>query len=214
MSYGIKIMVSGKNACFTRPEFKVERVSYDVITPSAARGIIEAIYWKPAIKWIIDKIHVINPVKFDSVRRNERLGIVVSPDKVKKVMNGAQIRSDHTQRTSLILCDVCYVIEAHFELTEKATIEDTAEKHYNIAIRRMCNGQCFSRPYLGCREFAADFEFIKDKIPESHYSGEKDLGFMLYDIDFVNDAKATFFRALMVNGIIDVNTCLQCGCVA
>lgn len=216
MGYGIKLKVWGDYACFTRPEMKVERVSYDVITPSAARGILEAVYWKPAISWKIDKIHVLNKISFDNIRRNEVLG-KISTGKVKNAMGGGDVslyqdsNDDRVQRASLVLRDVCYCIEAHFELTDKAGPDDTEKKHYNIALRRMKRGQCFNQPYFGCREFPASFEFLDGDVPESYYSGEKDLGFMLHDIDFEDENKAVFFRANMVDGEIDVNKCLCFG---
>ncbi|TAJ43959.1 type I-C CRISPR-associated protein Cas5c [Methanofollis fontis] len=223
IGFGIKLKVWGDYACFTRPEMKVERVSYDVITPSAARGILEAIYWKPAISWKIDKIHVLNPIRFDNIRRNERPG-KISTGKVKTAFKGgdAALYQDSTedtvQRASLVLRDVCYAIEAHFEMTDRAGPEDTAEKHYNVALRRMRKGQCFHHPYFGCREFPVQFELIEGKVPASCYrgetGGERDLGFMLYDIDFTDDMKAVFFRASMVDGVIDIQKCLCYGGVS
>jgi len=202
---------------------KVERVSYDVITPSAARGILEAIYWKPAIFWKIDKIHILNPIRFDNIRRNERPG-KISVVNVKTALKGGDITlyQDSTaktdQRASLLLRDVCYVIEAHFEMTDRAGPDDTVEKHYNIALRRMRKGQCFHHPYFGCREFPAQFELIEGEVPVSCYYGDKggewDLGFMLYDIDFSDEMKAVFFRASMMDGIIDVQKCLCYGGVS
>ena len=210
MAYGIKLKVWGEYACFTRPEMKVERVSYDVITPSAARGIIEAIYWKPAIRWVIDRITVINPIKFGNIRRNELLG-VVSMSSVKKAYMGNEKIQLHqstdniVQRASLILKDVCYYIEAHFELTVNAGETDTKEKHYNIALRRLRKGQCFHRPYFGCREFPVNFELTENIDLTSFYENEeKDLGFMLWDIDFNDGASPLFFRPIMKNGVIDV----------
>lgn len=214
MSYGIKLKVSGDYACFTRPEMKVERVSYDVITPSAARGIVEAIYWKPAIRWVIDKIHVLNEIKFTNIRRNE-VSRKIPAGNIKAVMNGGgaelyQIAPEiRQQRASLILKDVSYIIEAHFCLTDKAGPEDTAEKHYNIALRRMKKGQCYHQPCLGTREFAAKFELVEDNIPASCHTGERDLGWMLWDIDFENDMEPIFFRALMKDGVIQVNDLLK-----
>lgn len=223
IGFGIKLKVWGDYACFTRPEMKVERVSYDVITPSAARGILEAIYWKPAIFWKIDKIHVLNPIKFDNIRRNERPGKIPT-GKVKAALKGGDVAlyqdstEDTVQRASLVLRDVCYVIEAHFEMTDRAGPDDTVEKYYNIALRRMRKGQCFHYPYFGCREFPVQFELIDDEIPMSYYygkkEGEKDLGFMLYDIDFSDEMKAVFFRACMVDGVIDVQKCLSNGGVS
>ena len=220
MGYGFKLKVWGDYACFTRPEMKVERVSYDVMTPSAARGILEAIYWKPAIMWKIDKIHVLNPIRFDNIRRNEVLG-TISVSQIKKAMKGEEVElyqdsnEDRAQRASLLLRDVCYCIEAHFELTKDAGPEDTPEKHYNMALRRMRKGQCYHNPYLGCREFPANFEIIEEGIPASCYSGEKDLGFMLWDLQYNKDSKKEpipiFYRAFMKDGIIDIEKCLCYG---
>ena len=162
MGYGFKVEVWGDYALYTRPEFKVERVSYDIITPSAARGLLEAIYWKPAVKYIIDKIHVYNEPKFTNIRRNEVSVKILSSD-AKSLMKGNSTAKGYIntkdviqQRASMILKDVKYVIEAHFELTDKAGEEDTNEKHYNIMLRRLRNGQFFHQPCLGVREFAAN----------------------------------------------------------
>ena len=211
MGYGIKILVKGAYACFTRPEMKVERVSYDVMTPSAARGIIEAIYWKPAIVWRIDKIHVLHKIEFTNIRRNElKNKIALSEGKIKKTVEGEAdtfyqvITDDRQQRAALILKNVAYVIEAHFEMTDKAGEADTPEKHYNIAKRRMEKGQCYNQPYLGTREFSASFEWVEDT-PKSFYEGKKiDLQYMLYDIDFQKNREPIFFRAEMLDGIIDL----------
>ncbi len=202
MGYGIKIRVWGDYALFTRPEMKVERVSYDVMTPSAARGILEAIYWKPSIRWVIDRIHVLRPVRFDNIRRNE-LASRVSVN--KSDMQGDRpvcryIEDDRQQRASMVLRDVEYVIEAHFELT--GFYASDPGKHLAIFERRVKKGQCFHRPYFGCREFPVNFEWC-DEVPESVLKGKQDLGYMLYDIDFENDMTPRFFRAVMRNGIID-----------
>jgi len=214
MGFGIKLEVWGDYALFTRPEMKVERVSYDVITPSAARGIIEAIYWKPAIVWKIDKIHVLSPIEFTNIRRNE-VSSKISARTVESVMNGGDkplyinTNADRQQRASMILKNVRYVIEAHFELTDKAGETDTVEKHYNIALRRMRTGQCYHNPCLGCREFPANFKLVEDELPKSSLIGETDLGFMLYDMDFTcsEDIRPMFFRAIMRDGIIDLKDC-------
>jgi len=214
MAYGIALHVWGKYACFTRPEMKVERVSYDVMTPSAARGILEAIYWKPAIRWIIERIHVLKPVHFTSVRRNE-LAAKVPVGTIKKAMKDPAtplevfIEDNRQQRAALVLKDVEYVIEAHFELTSKAGSRDhndaKPEKHLEIFRRRAETGQCFTRPYLGTREFAAYFFWIdRDSIPPSSLEGTLDLGWMLLDIDFSNEMEPRFFRAVMENGVIEV----------
>ena len=214
MGYGIAIRVQGPYALFTRPEMKVERVSYDVITPSAARGIIEAVYWKPAIHWVIDKIHVLSEIQFTNIRRNE-VSQKASTDNVLEVMKGTYRQlyiaatESRQQRASMVLRDVDYVIEAHFDLTDKAGSDDTVEKHYNIVLRRLRNGQRFHAPCLGTREFPARVELIEDRrdIPSSLLIGERDLGWMLYDLDFSNprDIKPMFFRAQMHNGVIDVS---------
>jgi len=202
MSYGIKLRVWGDYALFTRPEMKVERVSYDVMTPSAARGILEAIYWKPAIVWVIDRIHVLRPVRFENIRRNELANRVAvnqrDMDEGKTVCR--YIEDDRQQRASLVLRDVDYFIEAHFELTGS----DDAEpgKHLAIFERRVKNGQCFHRPYFGCREFPVNFEWC-DEIHATPFSGDQDLGYMLHDIDFANDMTPHFFRAVMQDGIIN-----------
>ena len=202
MSYGIKLRVKGDYALFTRPEMKVERVSYDVMTPSAARGILEAIYWKPVICWVVDRIHVLKPIRFDNIRRNE-ISKRVSVNR-KDMENGNPvcrfIEEDRQQRASLILRDVDYVIEAHFELTGTDNCEPG--KHLAMFERRAKKGQCFHRPYFGCREFPVDFEWC-DKLPEPLFSGVQDLGFMLHDIDFVDNMTPHFFRAVMNNGVID-----------
>lgn len=207
MPYGVKLKVWGDYACFTRPEMKVERVSYDVMTPSAARGILEAIYWKPAIIWVIDRIHVLKPVRFDNIRRNE-VASKVPVGTVKKAMRDGKtpvelfIEDDRQQRAALVLRDVVYVIEAHFEL--KKYEDNNVAKHKEMFDRRARKGQCFHQPYLGCREFPAHFELIDRDEPVSFYKGKQDLGFMLHDIDFTKDMEARFFRAHMNNGIIEV----------
>lgn len=210
MAYGVKLKVWGDYACFTRPEIKAERVSYDVITPSAARGILEAIHWKPAIRWVIDRIHVLNEIRFENIRRNE-VASKIAERTVADAMRGKpvalwlDVTADRQQRATLLLRDVVYVIEAHFEMTDQATEEDTPNKHYNMFVRRARKGQCFHRPYLGCREFPAQFELIEDDtIEPSVHRGERDLGWMLLDIDFKDGMTPHFFRAVMRDGVIDV----------
>lgn len=208
MAFGIKLRVWGDYACFTRPEMKAERVSYDVMTPSAARGILEAIHWKPAIRWVVDRIHVLRPVRFDNVRRNE-LGGKLSAAVVKQAMRADDkrvvtfIEDDRQQRAAMVLRDVEYVIEAHFEMTERAGPGDNEGKHREIFRRRAEKGQCYHRPYLGCREFAACFELLEDDPPSSALSGEKDLGWMLHDIDYSDGMTPRFFRPVMRDGIFD-----------
>ena len=221
MGYGLQLLVWGDYACFTRPEMKVERVSYDVMTPSAARGILEAIYWKPAIKWVIDKIHVLNEIKFDNVRRNE-VEKKISAENVKRAMKGKPVllcqyaTEERQQRATLLLRDVAYVIEAHFKMSGEGGPDDTHEKHYAMATRRARRGQCFQQPYFGCREFPAKFRLIEEDepVPYSVHRGERDLGWMLLDIDYSsNELNPQFFRALMKDGIIEIPR-LERGAVA
>jgi CRISPR-associated protein Cas5d len=212
MTKGIKLMVEGKYACFSRPECKAERMSYDVITPSAARGILEAIYWERAISWKIDKIHVISPIKFDNIRRNE-VENKISFEKIEQAMaeNKADLyqiaTAERQQRASRVLKDVKYVIEAHYEMTPEAGERDNETKPAEIFKRRARKGQCFHQPYFGCREFPVEFELIEDEkdIPESFYKNEiKDLGLMLWDIDFKNNRRALFYPVEIKNGVIVV----------
>ena len=214
MGIGVKVKVWGEYALFSRPEMKVERCSYDVITPSAARGILEAIYWHPGMKWVIDKIYVQKPVQFTSIRRNE-VKSKISSNNVLPVYNGADkplyisTKSDIVQRASLLLRDVSYVIEAHFEMTEKAVESDNPGKFKDIIMRRLKRGECYHTPYFGCREFPANFCLCEDEKIETAYSGEKDLGFMLYDMDFsdLDNIQPMFFRALMKDGVINLREC-------
>ena len=211
MGFGIKVLISGDRACFTRPEMKTERVSYDVITPSAARGILEAVYWKPAIAWKIDGIQVVNEIRFDTFRRNE-LASKLSYQNAKAAYSKnvpvyVDVMADRQQRATMYLKDVAYIVTAHFEMTARAGESDTPEKHYNIALRRLRKGQCFNQPYLGCREFPATVSLVEDGSVESYYQDidRFDLGFMLYDIDFKNSMEPMFYRAVMKNGVIDTS---------
>ena len=212
MAYGIKLHCWGEWACFTRPEMKVERVSYDAMTPSAARGVVEAIYWKPEIRWHIDRITVLKPIKFTSIRRNE-VKDKISADSAESAMNSGSgdlayyVDKDKNrqQRATLMLRDVGYIVEAHIEILSGP---DNIAKHLDQFNRRARKGSCYTRPYLGCREFAADFALLEaeDAIPavDPILAGERDLGYMLHDIDFGNDKQARFFRAVMRDGVIDV----------
>ena len=210
---GIRLLVRGANACFTRPEMKVERVSYDVLTPSAARGILEAIHWKPAIRWVVDRIHVLQPIRFQTIRRNE-IASKIPVAKAQSAMKTGNlfglsiaVDDDRQQRAMLCLANVAYGIEAHFEMTKKAGDEDNPAKHAEMFSRRAKKGQCFHQPCLGVREFPADFELVEafpEAIPET-----RDLGWMLYDVDYANDRASVFYRATMENGIIDVTRCLS-----
>lgn len=214
MAYGIRLHVWGERACFTRPEMKVERVSYDTITPSAARGILEAIHWKPAIRWTVDRIHVLKPIRFESIRRNE-VGSKLPPSNVRKAMKAnstsglvTYVDEDRQQRAATILRDVAYVIEAHFELSEKAGPDDSVGKHLDIFKRRARKGQHFHAPCLGVREFPAHFSLIEDgqPFPDPHPEREidRELGWMLHDIDFANGMTPRFFRAQLKGGAVEV----------
>ncbi|CCG39875.1 type I-C CRISPR-associated protein Cas5c [Magnetospirillum molischianum] len=211
MSLGVKLRVSGAHACFTRPEMKAERVSYDVMTPSAARGILEAIHWKPAILWVVDAIHVLKPIRFHTLRRNE-VGSKIPVAKVKTAINRGsldglhlRVEDDRQQRATTLLVDVEYVIEAHFEMTSRAGDEDNPGKHLDIFNRRARRGQCFHQPCLGTREFPARFDLIEaDTEVRSPIDDSRDLGFMLWDIDHGGDRASMFFRARMERGVVRV----------
>ena len=200
--------VSGPFACFTRPEMKVERVSYDVITPSAARSVFEAILWKPQIRWRITRIEVLNPIRWINLRRNE-VGAVVSTRNVQQAMNagsgnlGLYIEDERQQRAGLFLRDVAYRLHAELILSPKAN--DPLVKYTEMFARRAAKGQCVNQPYLGCREFAADFRLVADPATERPAINEtRDLGWMLHDLDFTNpsDPLPHFFRAEMKSGVI------------
>ncbi len=207
MSYGIKLHISGDYACFTRPEMKVERVSYDVITPSAARGILEAIYWKQQIRWVIDRIHVLNPIRFTNIRRNEVGSKATSPTAAAMkgepvATQGILIEASRQQRASTILREVAYIIEAHFDILEyrfekngpELHAKDCEGKHLDMFTRRARNGQCFHQPCLGTREFPARFSLIDEgaAMPDCMLPGEqlfKELGWMLHDIAYLPATK-------------------------
>ena len=226
--------VSGDFACFTRPEMKVERVSYDVITPSAARAVFEAILWKPAIRWQVTKIELLNPMKWINLRRNE-VGCVASTRNVETAMKsgaghlGLYVEDERQQRAGLFLRDVRYRIHAHFELRDPSfhkpnyphlskrkmsDDEDDLENEPNAEVkfmsifeRRAAKGQCVNQPYLGCREFAAVFMLVEEGTVEPAPIPEtRDLGFMLYDLDYddVANPRPRFFRAELVNGVLKV----------
>ena len=213
MAYGIQIEVWGKYALFSRPEMKTERVSYDVITPSAARGLIEAVYWHPGLKYVIDSIYVCNPIRFTNIRRNE-VSQKISASNVREVMNGKNAplfisaAEAIQQRASLVLTDVRYIISAHFEMTAKANPDDTPEKFYAMTCERLKGGKNFMQPYFGCREFPANVKLFEGELPATpdELAGTRDLGYMLYDMDYSDpkDIKPMFYRANMVHGVIAV----------
>lgn len=211
---GIKLLVRGPRALFSRPEMKVERVSYDAITPSAARGVLEAIHWKPAMVWRIERLCVLNQIRFESIRRNE-VGSKVPSGKVVIAMRAGNtegvamhVDEDRQQRAATLLKDVAYIIEARVELTAKGRADPTESvaKHLEMARRRAVKGQYFHHPYLGTREFACDFELLEDAPPAPHESllGERDLGWMALDFDYTATGTPRFFRAVMRDGVIEV----------
>ena len=205
----IQLEVWGAYALFSRPELKVERVSYDVPTPSAARGIVEAVYYHPGLRWVIDRIHVLNPIRFVSIWRNEVTDKISGRNVRQAVQSGGQplylVTSQKiVQRSSLLLQDVHYVIEAHFEMTDKAAPSDNPGKFQDIVTRRMERGQCFHTPYFGCREFPVSFRrWPGGPIPTIDET--RDLGLMLYDFDYSDPAAITptYFRARLEHGVLN-----------
>lgn len=215
MSHGVRVRVWGDFALFSRPEMKVERCSYDIITPSAARGILEAIYWHPGLRWVIDKIYVRSPIQFTSIRRNEVKSKVSASNALNVINGGGKLlyistKEDIVQRAAILLREVEYVIEAHFEMAENANKTDNPGKFKDIIMRRLRRGECYHTPYFGCREFPANFElFEADEISTEYADVEKDLGYMLYDFDYSNpeDIQPLFFRAVLKNGVLDLKDC-------
>ena len=208
----IRVEVWGDYALFTRPEMKTERVSYDVMTPSAARGLLESIYWHPGMKWCIDRIHVCSPIRFTNIRRNE-VKDTISARKVKTVMEKGQgelylaTPESIQQRAAMVLRDVHYVIDAHFDLTENAAPGDNAGKFQDIIKRHLERGQCYSMPYFGTREFPAHFRRCTELPPcPDELKGVRDLGWMLLDMDYTNPQNITprFFRASLTDGVMVV----------
>ena len=208
----IRVEVWGDYALFTRPEMKTERVSYDVMTPSAARGLLESIYWHPGMKWCIDRIHVCSPIRFTNIRRNE-VKDTISARKVKTVMEKGQgelylaTPESIQQRAAMVLRDVHYVIDAHFDLTENAAPGDNAGKFQDIIKRRLERGQCYSMPYFGTREFPAHFRRCTELPPcPDELKGVRDLGWMLLDMDDTDPQNITprFFRASLTDGVMVV----------
>lgn len=188
MSYGVRIECWGDYACFTRPEMKVERVSYDIMTPSAARGLVEAIYWHPGMRYIIDAIGLMSPIQFTNVRRNEVKSKILSSSVLKNGTSGESLgivtTQEIVQRASTILKDVHYYIDLHFKMTEKANAGDNPGKFKEMLSRRARKGQCYHQPYLGCREFPASFRLVEDDEVVQVYPESRDLGYMLYDMDY------------------------------
>jgi CRISPR-associated protein Cas5d len=212
MTTGVRLRVWGEFALFSRPEFKAERVTYEVMTPSAARGILECIHWKPAIRWVVDCIRVLKPIRLDTVRRNE-VGKKLPYATARQAAQGKEADlvlfadEERQQRASLLLRNVDYVIDAHFEMTQEAGPEDNPGKHADMARRRIARGQCVQQPCFGCREFPAFFEPVAPDAefdPPAELVGLRDLGWMLHDIDFARDATPHFFFAKLVDGVLTV----------
>ncbi len=208
----IRLEVWGEYALFSRPEMKTERVSYDVITPSAARGLLESVYWHPGLKYIIDRIHVCAPIRFTNLRRNE-VKATVSARSARTVMERGSgelylISSQEIQqRAALLLRDVHFVLEAHFDMTDRAAPGDNPGKFQDILKRRIKRGQFYSQPYLGCREFPAQFKLCEELPPcPEELRGVRELGYMLWDLDYSNpeDIRPLFFRASLQNGVLNV----------
>lgn len=214
MPQGIRLETWGPYALFSRPETKVERVSYDVMTPSAARGLLEAILWHPGMRWHVDSIRVLNPIRFTGVRRNE-VKSKANENALRAMMNGGaqagiNCRREIMQRASMVLTDVRYVISAHFDMTDRAAPDDTPDKFYAMACRRMRKGQNFHQPCLGCREFPAQYRLIEEDeaLPETEASRtlNRDLGLMLYDMDYSDPRSGItpmFFHATLIHGDMD-----------
>lgn len=209
----VKLEVWGNYACFTRPEMKVERVSYDVMTPSAARGILEAIFWHPGMHYVIDRIHVLSPISFTNIRRNE-VKSKISASTVYDKLTGNRTElylntaKDIQQRAAMILQDVRYVIEAHFELVpEKMGKDDNEGKFSEMLRRHIEKGQCYHQPYFGCREFPVYFRpWEAETIPTAYPKETRDLGIMLFDMDYQDSTniQPMFFRAKLENGVLDL----------
>ena len=208
----IQLEVWGPYALFSRPEMHVERVSYDVPTPSAARGMVEAIYYHPGLQWHIRRIYVLNPIRFTNIRRNEVKGKILRDD-VYNAIQGCKVpflatSQQIAQRAAMVLQDVHYVIEAEFTMTDRAAPGDNPGKFQDIVTRRMTKGQCYHTPYFGCREFPAAFRAWQGgAIPT--ISTSCDLGFMLYDLDYSDpeNITPTYFRAKLEHGVLDTQNC-------
>ena len=208
----IQVEVCGEYACFTRPEMKTERVSYDCMTPSAARGLLESIFWHPGLRYVIDRIHVCAPICFTNIRRNE-VKDTISARRVKTVMERGTgelylaAPESIQQRAAMVLRDVHYVIDAHFDMTKNAAASDNPGKFQDIIKRRLERGQCYSMPYFGTREFSAHFRRCTELPPcPEELKGTRDLGWMLWDMDYSDPQNITpkFFRASLADGVMTV----------
>lgn len=205
------IRVAGPLALFTRPEMKVERVSYDVMTPSAARGVLEAVLWKPGMRWVIERITVLNPIRYVAIKRNEVASKVPSDviqwARLNRVDRYFFADDDRQQRNALLLRDVDYVVDAVIELTDRKGSDDSIPKFVEMFRRRAEKGQHFHQPYLGCREFAATVSLATGaERPHEDLLGESDLGWMLHDIEYENGRpkQPRFFQARIHDGIVQI----------
>lgn len=209
----IRLEVFGDYACFSRPELKTERVTYDVITPSAARGLLESIFWHPGLKFCVERIYVLNPIRTTSIKRNEVKSKILASNVKKTMIDGKSdlylnTSDERNQRSALILQDVHYVIESHFDMTDKAAPSDNPGKFQDILKRRIRKGQCYHQPYFGCREFPAHFcEWEGGEIHPLPI--DKDLGYMLYDMNYddLQNIQPMFFHAQLKQGIMEVENC-------
>ena len=211
----IQVEVWGEYACFSRCELKTERVSYDCMTPSAARGLLESLFWHPGLRWVIDRIHVCAPIRFTNIRRNE-VKDTIPWRKIETAMKTGQgddlylvTSKSIQQRAAMVLRDVHYVIDAHFDMTERAAPSDNPGKFQDIIKRRLERGQCYSMPYFGTREFPARFRRCTELPPcPEELQGTRDLGWMLWDMDYSDPQNITpkFFRASLVDGVMTVPT--------
>lgn len=213
MAFGVKIECWGPYASFNRPELKVERMSYDMMTPSAARGLVEAIFWHPGLKYVIDEIDLLSPIKFTNIRRNEVKSkisgnTVMSNAKTQNIMY-LSTKEDIQQRAATVLKDVRYCIHVHFEMTDKANASDNPGKFKEMLCRRARKGQCYHQPYLGCREFPAGFRLVEEDEVIFPYPETRDLGFMLYDMDYSDSQNIVpeFFHGKLEKGVMDLRNC-------
>lgn len=216
MGYGIRLEAWGKYALFSRPETKTERMSYEMMTPSAARGLIEAVFWHPGMKWVVDSIFTANPIRFTNIRRNEVAAKILATD-LKSAYGGnpeplfISAAKSIQQRAATVLTDVHYIIAAHFEMTGKAAPADTPDKFYAQTVERLKRGRTFMQPYFGCREFPAHVRLFEGELPAPHpeLRGEHDLGFMLHHLDYSDpeNIRPVFFRAKLVDGLMDLTEC-------
>lgn len=198
----------GDYACFSRPEMKTERVSYDIMTPPAARGLVEAIFWHPGLRYSIDRIYLLNPIRFTNIRRNEVKAALLASAALRAAKGGEApvlyTSQEIQQRAAMVLRDVHYVIECHFDMTDRAAPGDNPGKFQDILRRRLTKGQCYHMPYFGCREFQASFrKWHGGKIPAIDLT--QDLGWMLYDLDYTDpqNIQPQFFRARLEHGVLD-----------